>query len=109
LAAEISQADFANAGYGDIGQLFAEMSPEQQREVMAQAKLKQHDLEQMSPQQLAELNDQMLAIVSTMNIDQVDPAKLDPKQSKNTAAIRKDFSAYQTKYEQKQLKNAILK
>lgn len=99
-----------NPDFKDVMRLFSSMTPEQQRAIFAQASINEKDIKNMSPSEKEALLLKMHQTADTLNMDKIDPNKLDVSQVKNTKAIQNDMETYQTKRQQGFLKpNEVVK
>ncbi len=96
-------------GFGDVAKLLKEMTPEQREAVMKQAKLQEKELEKLTPAEQESLRKQLRATANTINMQGVDPAKLDVAKTKSADDIRKDLGTYEEKRAHGELKNDVMK
>lgn len=89
-AQQVNYRQFEKEGFGDVGRLLQSMTPKQRAAILEQAAIKEKDLKQLTPQQLEQLRKQLRGIANTMEIDKIDPAKLDISQPKTAADVKKD-------------------
>ncbi len=107
-AETINSQNFENEGFGGVAHLLESMTPEQRAEVMKQAAGKMDELQSMSPQQQQQLVKQMRDIATTIDFDNIDPAKLDASKSQSVADNQKNFDTYQKKYQKGAIKNSVV-
>lgn len=108
-AQDIDYQAISNEGFGDVAELLRSMTPEQQKEILKQAAIKQQDLKKMSPEELRALKSQLRAVGDTFYMHKIDPEKLDASNSKSTQEIQADLNRYQKKYKQNHIRNDVVK
>jgi hypothetical protein len=108
-AQEINYNAISAAGFGDVARLLREMTPEQREAVLQQAAIKQQELQRMSPAEVEKLREQLRASGNTIEMEKIDPSKLDPNKSKSAAEIQNDLQTYQDKYQRGQIRNEVVK
>lgn len=108
-AEDINYDALNKEGYGDVSKIIQSMTPEQRAELMRQATLRAQELEKMSPEEREALQKQLRSTADTIQMDKIDPAKLDPAKTKDTAGIQKDLNTYDSKYKQGKINNAVIK
>jgi len=109
LAEDINYDSMKQGGFEDVAKLLESMTPEQRAEVMRQATLRAQELEKMSPEEREALKRDLRVTANTLNLQKIDPKKLDPAKSKPTHEIQKDLNTYQNKYKQGKINNAVAK
>lgn len=108
-AENVNSKHFEEAGFGDVGRLLESMTPEQRASILQQAAIKEKDLQNLTPKQLEQLKKQLRDIADTIDIEKIDPAKLDTGKAKPTNDIRRDMGTYQQKYSQGKINNSVVK
>lgn len=63
----------------------------------------------MSPAEVEKLREQLRASGNTIEMEKIDPSKLDPNKSKSAAEIQNDLQTYQDKYQRGQIRNDVVK
>jgi hypothetical protein len=109
LADDIKYDSMKQGGFEDVAKLLESMTPEQRAEVMRQATLRAQELEKMSPKEREALKRDLRVTADTLDLQKIDPKKLDPAKSKPTHEIQKDLNTYQNKYKQGKINNAVAK
>jgi hypothetical protein len=109
LAEDINYDSMKQGGFEDVAKLLESMTPEQRAEVMRQATLRAQELEKMSPKEREALKRDLRVTADTLDLQKIDPKKLDPAKSKPTHEIQKDLNTYQNKYKQGKINNAVAK
>ena len=109
LAEDVNFDAMKQGGFEDVAKLLESMTPEQRAEVMRQATLRAQELEKMSPEEREALKRDLRVTADTLDLQKIDPKKLDPAKSKPTHEIQKDLNTYQNKYKQGKINNAVVK
>ena len=99
----------ADQNLDDALRLYQSMTPTQQAEVRQRAELVEKDLEKLTPQQRAKLVKQLQAVSGTIDMKNIDPAKLDPSKAKGLKDTEEDLDTYQEKYNEGKINNAAVK
>ncbi len=108
-ANDIDYAAMEKNGFADVASMLKSMTPEQRETIMKQARIKEQELQKLSPADLERLRRQLRKTADTIDIDKVDPDKLDPNKAKSAKHIQKDLDTYQKKYEKNQIRNSVVK
>lgn len=108
-AENINYRALEQEGFGNIAQLLKSMTPEQQAAILKQAANEMKNLEAMAPQEREQLLQQMHHVASTLDIENIDPEKLDPSKAKEMHQVQKDLSTYQQKYHQGSISHEVVK
>lgn len=84
-------------GFREVADLLRSMTPEQREEILRQARQVGKDLEKMSPKEREALIKSLRGVQKDVDIENIDPEKLDPALSKDLHGIRKDIGKYEEK------------
>lgn len=93
----------------DVAKLLASMTPEQREAVLKQAAKNQKKLESLSPEERQKLEDKTVNTAKTMDLDNVDPNKINVSRTRSVRGTEKDMDKYNRKYEAGKINNAVVK
>lgn len=86
-------------GYGDIAEIYRQMSPEQRAAILEAATARQKELEAMSPAERhkveGDLKQAAGMLDQNMGLENVDASKLDTSKAKDVSGTMQDIKAYQ--------------
>ena len=93
-------------GYGDIAEIYRQMTPEQKAAVLQAATARQKELEAMTPAERhkveAQLKETAHMLEQNMGLENVDAAKLDTNKAKDVSGTMQDMKAYENLQNQPQ-------
>ena len=102
-------ASITDPNFQSVNTLLNSMTSEQRAAVMQRAKEQEKELAKLSPEEHDRLENQLKAVSSTIQMDKIDPAKLDVSKSKDTKQIQSDLNNYQAKYQAGKIDNPVVR
>ena len=91
---KVNTKSISKEGFGNVSDIYDQMSPEQKADVYKKAMSVMKELEEKSPEEIEQLKQQMLQMQNSLDFQTINTKKIDTKKDINLDKIQNDIDKY---------------